>query len=81
MESLNIKDGIHAEGSLVKLYTTPSKYDIENDKTMDVFVCICNEKVLGIASWNAAKEIWDMYSPFKVAENCLQKFCENRKMV
>ena len=37
MESLNIKDGIHAEGSLVKLYTTPVKYDIENDKTMECF--------------------------------------------
>ena len=77
MESLSIKDGIHAEGSLVKLYTTPVKYDIENDKTRNVFVCICNEKVVGIASWNPAKEIWDAYSPFKVAENCLLKFCEN----
>ena len=76
MESLNIKDGIHAEGSLVKLYTTPVKYDIENDKTRNVFVCICNEKVVGIASWNPAKEIWDAYSPLKLRKLPLE-ICEN----
>ena len=52
ISSLNISTGIQAEGSLVEMYTTPLKYDIEIDKCNNIFLLKNkqNNKIIGIAS-------------------------------
>ena len=52
ISSLNISTGIQAEGSLVEMYTTPLKYNIEIDKCNNIFLLKNkkNNKIIGIAS-------------------------------